>query len=50
MDVVYIFDPSKKVRKVLPGGVSELIHKEAEYELEAQISQGAEVKIGRAHV
>lgn len=46
MDVVYIFDSAKKVRKVLPGGVSELIHKEAEYELEAQISQGAEVKPG----
>lgn len=46
MDVVYIFDTAKKVRKVLPGGVSELIHKEAEYELEAQISQGAGVKPG----
>lgn len=46
MDVVYIFDPAKKVRKVLPGGVSELIHKEAEYELEAQISQGAGVRPG----
>ena len=46
MDVVYIFDAARRVRKVLPGGVSELVHKEADYELEAEVTMGAGVRPG----
>ena len=46
MDVVYIFDTARRVRKVLPGGVSELVHKEADYELEAEVTMGAGVRPG----
>lgn len=37
MDVVYLFDAKRKVRRVLTSGVSELLHKEQEYLLTAEI-------------
>lgn len=46
MDVVYVFDAARRVRKVMASGVSELIHKESDYELEAEVSQSAGVRPG----
>lgn len=37
MDVVYLFDAKRQVRRVLTSGVSELLHKEQDYLLTAEI-------------
>lgn len=37
MDVVYLFDAKRQVRRVLTSGVSELLHKEHDYLLTAEI-------------
>ena len=41
MDVVYLYDAQKRIRKAITSGVSELIHSEEAYQLTAEIPMSA---------
>lgn len=43
---LYIFDPQRKVRRILRDGIVELIHKEQDYELTAEIPVSTQVAPG----
>lgn len=43
---LYIFDPQRRVRKILRDGIVELIHKEQDYELTAEIPVSTQVRPG----
>lgn len=41
MDVVYLYDAKKRIRKAITSGVSELVHIEDAYQLTAEIPMSA---------